>query len=662
MLSLKNALRRPLVSLLGILLVASMTAFLCIGIGQAIVAKDTLVSFDDAFTTVALVSGKFRQDYSGRYTFGEQSFSVIQRTLPEEVSNWFDGVAKTYPDIIKAVASPGLASAYIPELEVDFHTAHPYAGSIVSVQGTAPYPRPYCMPYNCAVLEFELSGVGTAKQKESFLELVDETVALFETETTVQLKGKVTRVIGLHKGYSDPEGLDITITMKVRSAEALEALGLRKGEKYLVYTNSFIDRKWKSGEDVARFNIGDTFTYDENTYYLHSDGSITAVTDTTKTYTDENGETVSCTSEEYWERYSLPIIAHVPDGADAFLASEAGAEWREVLDNMKINEHAFPVIGVEKLDYLDHFARETALVIEGRDFSSAELKSGAKVCIISESLALKNGLSIGDTIDMNYYIYDMCIPYQDYVSRGKGVVEPSPYYYTSTTGMTDKETYKVIGFYRDSAEWSYIAGDLSAFSPNTIFVPQASVSGSMDYGDQGLFRTIILENGTVEEFVSIVRRSGYDGLYVCYDQGYPGVASSLFDYNEVAMRALVIGAAAAIILAILYFLLFPPQQRKNILIMQSVGTSRRKRISYLIGSDLCILLPGVLLGFLLSALSWHFVSRALLGNAEMEVYVDFEVGTPVLILTAALLLFCTFTIAVIIDLLMSRDRKMHQRK
>ena len=294
MLSIKTTLRRPIVSVLGILLIISMTAFLSVGIGQAIVAKDTLDSFEDNFTTVALVTGKFRQDYRQMFKFGDQTFSVMQRTLPEEISNWLDGAVKEYPDIVKAVSTPGLASAYIPDLEVDFYTDHPYEGSIVNVNGQAAYPRPYGMPYNCAVLEFELSEIGKITQKETNIGLVDMTKAIFETETFVQLEGKVTTVVALNEGYGDLTGRNITLSVKIVNSEAIETLGLKAGEKYLVFTNQFIDRKWKTGEETVRFGIGETFTYDENVYYLHEDGTKSQVTDTSKTYIDENGETVTC--------------------------------------------------------------------------------------------------------------------------------------------------------------------------------------------------------------------------------------------------------------------------------------------------------------------------------------------------------------------------------
>ena len=85
MLSLKNALRRPIVSALGILLVVSMTAFLSVGIGQAYVANNTLKSIEDNFTTVALMTEKFRNQSNVTLQFGDKIQTQVTRQFPEKV-------------------------------------------------------------------------------------------------------------------------------------------------------------------------------------------------------------------------------------------------------------------------------------------------------------------------------------------------------------------------------------------------------------------------------------------------------------------------------------------------------------------------------------------------------------------------------------------------
>ncbi len=663
MLSIKNALRRPIVSALGILLVVSMTAFLSVGIGQAYVANNTLKSIEDNFTTVALMTEKFRNQSNVTLQFGDQTETQVTRQFPEKVVKFLEELPEKYPEIVKEVASPGLASAYIPSLTVDFFTDHSFESSVEKINYTAPWARPSGTPYCCAVFEIELTEIGEPFQEEHFREITDDqTRAMYETEYRVQLEGTITSVIALHEGFDDPTGRELSVNLHVENFEALDALGLKLGEKYLVYSYYYVDRVWKYGNDYVSCLVGDEIIYDENVYYISRDGTVTPANITEKTYIGENGETVTCTPEEYVERYSLPAIVHVPNGAEAFLASNDGAEWREQIENIEINEHAFPVIGVQKLGYITDFAREDVRIVEGRDFTAKELEGGANVCVISETLAAMNGISVGDTIDLNYYIYDWSVEYQWYLNEGMGIIEPSANFYTSTTGMAETETYKVVGLYRDSSEWVYTSGDIYSFTPNTIFVPKSSVTGSMDYSDQGMFRTYVLKNGTINELQKEVALAGFDGLFTYYDQGYEIISQNLFAYDEVAKQALAVGVSSSLVIAAIYFILFPLQQKHNVSIMYSLGAERKRRMAYILGSNLCILLPGTILGCLLSIGSWKYVSNAIYAAAETESVITFEVDVPLVLMIAAIQFVCMLIASLVLALLMAKDRKMHERK
>ena len=663
MLSLKATFRRPIVSALGILLVVSMTAFLSVGIGQAYAANNTLATIEDKFTTVALMTEKFRNQSNVTLQFGDKTQTQVTRQFPEKVVKFLEALPEKYPELVKEVASPGLASAYIPSLTVDFFADHSYEESVAKKNPTGAWSRPHGTPYCCAIFEIVLTEIGEPFAEENFIEIFDDqTYAVYETEYRSQLKGNITSVIALHEGFDDPTGRELQVNLHVESFEAFDALGLKLGEKYLVYSYYYIDRVWKYGNDYVGCLVGDEIIYDDNVYYVSRDGTVTPANITEKTYIGENGETVTCTPEEYVERYSLPSIVHVPDGAEAFLASDEGAKWREQIDIIEINEHAFPVIGVQKLGYITDFAREDARIVEGRDFTAKELEGGANVCVISETLAAMNGISVGDTIDLNYYLYDWSVEYQWYINEGIGIIEPSPYFYTSTTGLTETETYKVVGLYRDSSEWNYTSGDIYSFTPNTVFVPYSSVTGSMDYSDQGMFRTYVLKNGTIKELQKEVALAGFDGLFVYYDQGYEVISQNLFAYDEVARQAMAVGISSSLVLATLYFILFPLQQKKNVSIMYSLGAERKRRMAYILGSNVLILLPGTVLGCLLSIASWKYVSNALYAAAEAESVITFEVNAPLMLMIAAIQLVIVFAAATLLALLMAKDRKMHERK
>lgn len=660
--SFKDAIRRPIVSAMGILLIIAMTILVCVSVGQAGVAKNVLRGFDDSFTTVALLTAKYQQpEESYEQQFDGNYYTwYVPTQLPEEVKNWLSKMPSENTDIVKAVSSPGLASAYIPNLEVDVFVDHNYENSICYLDPWAPYPSPYGVPYTCAILEFELSEIEEPQQDYLILQRDGKTIQQVEQIISVQMKGKITSVVALHDGYEDPTNYNIIVYLTAPSIEALESFNLILGERYVVYSRAYQDVEWNSNSKYVYFSVG-SLPYYENVYIVNDDLSLSPLSVTEKSYIDEYGETVICSVEEYLQRYSTPTIAHVTGSIEAFLDSQEGTEWKTAIEHIEINSHAFPVIGVQNLGYIADFARENVRIVEGRDFTQEELDTGGKVCIISTSLAAKNNINIGDTIDMNYYVYDWSVPYQGYISEGRGVVEPSAYYYTSTTDMTDTENYTVVGFYRDDTEWSHTRGDRYCFTPNTIFVPEISVTGSMDYGDQAVFKTYILKNGSVAKFQQMVVDAGFDGLFSYYDQGYSVISESLFAYDEVAKQALAVSISAFVVLALLYFILFPLQQKKNIAIMYSLGANRRKRMLYFIGSNLCILLPGTLIGFVISIISWQTVNRVLYSATDIEAYFKIEVDVLLLMKVTAIQFICFFAVVTLIAILMTGDRKAFRR-
>ena len=232
MLSLKTTFRRPIVSALGILLVVSMTAFLSVGIGQAYAANNTLATIEDKFTTVALMTEKFRNQSNVTLQFGDITKTQVTRQFPEKVIDFLDELPEKYPDMVKEVSSAGLASAYIPSLTVDFFTDHSFEDSVEKKNYTAPWARPSGTPYCCAMFEIELTEIGEPFSEESYMEITaDQTKAVFETEYRSQLKGKITSVVALHEGFDDPTGRELQVNLHVKNFEAFEALDLKLGEK-----------------------------------------------------------------------------------------------------------------------------------------------------------------------------------------------------------------------------------------------------------------------------------------------------------------------------------------------------------------------------------------------------------------------------------------------
>ena len=95
--------------------------------------------------------------------------------------------------------------------------------------------------------------------------------------------------------------------------------------------------------------------------------------------------------------------------------------------------------------------------------------------------------------------------------------------------------------------------------------------------------------------------------------------------------------------------------------MSTLGAPRKNRIAYILGSNLCILLPGTVLGLLLGIGAWQTVSSLLYSSVKAELYLSIDVNVPILLTISVIQFIFIFSVAAIFALLMTRDRKMYQR-
>ena len=706
--------RQPLKTLLGIVLIALAVSILCLCVSQALAASNTLAELDYNFTTIALLTGDRQEDLIGNTRF-------ISTELPEDLSNWIDKVIGEHPDIVTS-ADPGLASAVIPELTPDNITQHI---RIVDGMNDFDYfleSKPVGTPYSCAMLEIILDEIGEPSESIKTYRLNSAgDIGELSNGIYVPLTGTVYRVIGLQEGYADPTGFTLKMTLRLPDMDAWNEMELLTGEHYLVYGMDYYDQDWylrgMISDGLMRDLIGPLdpdglhyLTDEERLKYIkngaknppiayYDDGSIKTSLDSTEvgffrsatltledksimpqydwnigengypspslrteySYLDENGVNVTISEEAYRERYTVPTIVHLDRSAEEFLSAEDGTRWLEALDNLRLNNHSFPVIGVDKLGHVAEFTLGNARIVGGRDFTQEEMDSGAKVCVIAESLAAASGLSVGDVITPQFYNYDWSSPYQYFLDGGEGSIDPSSYYITPTVTFEETaDTYTIIGLYRQDNEWAYGDDNLYSFTPNTIFVPRASVPSTMDHGDQGFFQTLVIENGKIEEFQRLAADAGYDDVLFYYDQGYTTVAKSLFDYQDVASQAMLTGLLIYIALLSIFLVMFPLQQKKNLLIMNSLGAPKTDMTRHTMLYSIGILVPGTVIGIGAGAILWKHVVDALMNSAKVMVAIELHflnIALPAIIqLLVALLLTLQFAHVITKKILLSKRR------
>lgn len=721
---LRQLLRQPLKFISGIIFVSLAVSILCVCLGQSIAADKTEASLEFNFTTVALPTTKYQyveKEFNGiPYTaFSESLPEEVVNWIGQTVSSHPELVETVAaPGLASAYISE-----LTPDNVTQHKYNYPYTGTQESwaphrLEATPTYACAMLEivldeigePYESVVegaLEDGTPTTVTTKVEVTLTGTVKSVVSLEEgyndpTSRTIYLTlvlPDMESLAGLALEVGDSylvygsDYLDGNWALRGYISDSLSAalgssveIGALDEESFYYYTEAELAALAEINPystATAQYWHGDVFTeipaemlcWKDAVMLTLEDKSMFGVyervnyTDGSGSYpninlerwiTDENGDLVQITQEEYSNRYSVPTIVHLEGSVEDFLQSENGHRWINQLELMEVNYQVFPVIGVEKLGYVADFARETARIVEGRDFTQDELTSGAKVCIISETLAAANGLSVGDTISPRFYNYDWDSPNQAFIAEGKGIVNPSAYTYTANTEFVGiAEEYVIVGLYRQDNAWGDVSENLYSFTPNTIFVPKTSVSSDMDYGNQGFFQTLVLKNGAIKEFRGIVNDAGYEDLFVYYDQGYTTISESLHNYKEVAQRAMMVGMIVYGVILVLFLLLFPGSQRKVLVTMTGLGTQRKYKFAQVVMTSAGILVPGSVVGSVAGMLLWQKVIDALAESVGAAISLEMDIVTLIVVALGQLALALMLT--ALLALPMTKDTGITKR-
>lgn len=716
--SLKQLSRQPVKTLLNIFLITLAVTLLLVSAGQVYTAFHAEKELNDQFVTAAMVSSELMYEKIPYYEMGQVRYWDSPLPHPsDEVEEWMQSVSAEHPEIIKKLESASLSCGYLPDVNISNYTNHNlYRTDDTShIQQIYPeYMPTYASPYSRAMLEV------TLKEIEQVLEMEDADCLGILTQDgkktvshiAIQTIAQVEQVYGLEPGFASPVGRELVLTIAVADAEAMEKLNLTVGQRYLVYGINYRDRDWEfrhfiqrqlgideleekniryytdiakaiyrarnpdeypvayyraypTGFELTNLNIhylngcsllaSDPASF--RNYILQTDknGNKYAVESDIHYEKDENGNDIEISQQEYALSRTRPVIAAVPQGGEAFLKSPEGKLWQQALNEIQVNNHAFPIIGVERVAYQPAFAMQSARLTAGRDFSRSEWEKGENVCIIDEDLAKRNHLHLGSHITVQYYTPDLLASEHNYaIHAGHGIYNPAAYAYTTGAPMEEPKTYRIVGLYQKQRQEQ--DNDLTDFTQNTIFVPITSVTGKQFFTNQGIFRTIVIQNGKLPEFQRLASQSGLDTGFAYAEQGFENIAPALENYRVLSGIALAIGLVGYAIILSLFLLLFFLKQKKTAVQMEQIGASQTQKLGHCMLSSLGIFVPGTVLGFLVSLLLWRHIT-GLLAEETLSVFAA-SVPGGVIVAMAGLQLAAVSIVTAAISLVVIRHRKL----
>ena len=593
--------RRPVKAAFGALLLALAGVILALSGGQFWAAARTRARVEATYTTVAVVTGGGEQagDSDASLESASAAWEAARFLKQPEQQNW---------SIIRSRPKVGLVSGYSPGLKplLDMYNFRSYNGD--ETMDSAPDA-----PYTYFILEV-LAGEVQERQDPP------QEGASY-SESTWSISGQVLGVYGLQQGLRDPTGWQADIRFTQYYSDGDAPMRPETGKRYLLLACTYDDTEWEERCGIAAEILWDTnvqldpwsldiennlIRYDQRTRQEEQvlDETLQELPPDAPGYRDPttgaevftlpvnaadhlrtnvvrysgmmetlapDGDSGLWTMQTVdYGRYDLPSIQELPEGVTAREIMDGTASWQTALKALDVTNHSVPVLTVEKVEALADFAAGNAMVTQGRSFSQSEYDSGAAVCLISESLARESGLDVGDALPLSLYEDDPGLP--PIYARFQESCNPRASVFVPQEGFRQETEYTIIGLYRQSSEW---VTSPTSFTPNSVFVPEKSVNCQTVTGSCGVWSSLVLQNGTIDQMEARLAENDLGGTVTYFDQGYSDIVESLDGYTRVSRTVLLVGLALWTVVLAAYCVLLPMQEGKTALRMWTLGAKRR---------------------------------------------------------------------------------------
>jgi len=616
----KQTARAPWTTVLLVLLLALSIAASSIGFTAWVGARKQFEEIDDQYTTIGIHAGlNYDERWAGGYGFwkpqGLDSYIFYTEDAPE-------GLSYTGPrDAAKMAAqSPYFVSSSSGQIL----SAH-VAGSTGLTSGTKDIldyimtHDSYC--YNLSVFAVKCVGI--------------EELSLSHWNTytvTTEIIDPICRM----EAYDLPTDNNfLNITTSLYNADG--TIPFEIGKTYLVrgryWDHIVTDLGYQpvideDGNEVMEMVRG-RYTYDNRNLFLEGNGDLLesygepGLAKGVENFNfqvhreEETGMLYFSQTEDCW-----PYFAEYEGDWRDYLASEAGTVWREeIIPTFEINHASAPVILTDNVNSLYLFNTGDASILEGRSIEKEEYESGSDVCLVSASYAKLNGLSVGDTISLDYYNsgYDQthCVvsSIRSFASLTQIRKPMMP-----STRMDITKDYTIVGIYT-SPEWT---PGIQNFHADTIFVPKASVPGAdqivpfmydyMSAKSMSRLNTISIQNGSIEEFEAHMEENGMAGVYLYFDQGYSEAAASVQTMIDNAMRLMLVGVAMFVLASMIFLLLFSRRTSSVMRSMRLLGVPKKQTWLECLGTLFTQEVIAVLLGNALAVILYERITAQLLSS------------------------------------------------
>ncbi len=298
-----------------------------------------------------------------------------------------------------------------------------------------------------------------------------------------------------------------------------------------------------------------------------------------------------------------------------FYQSEEGKRYLNYADGQSLTGKTFPVTGTGATMLLIPFQRGDAYICEGNDISQEEYEAGEKVCLISQTFAQNNNLSVGDVVHTALYYTNA----KDAASRNYGLNGEQGFSFNILNAdgevpeVFEENTYKIVGIYDTVLGESFgnyqMAGDEMIVPMNSI--QNRDCCNILAYGPmKGSTTSFQIPNGSIDKFMEKWEKQGIPDLDITfYDRGYSELKSGIIQMKSMSILLCGVGLSISIFLLLLFNHLFIAKQKKRIAVERCMGVSKGNCRMSLTAGMFMILLTGSLLGCALGGVFADGISR-----------------------------------------------------
>ena len=254
----------------------------------------------------------------------------------------------------------------------------------------------------------------------------------------------------------------------------------------------------------------------------------------------------------------IDITAHGADGRYYVLPEDS--VLLQLAETLPVTNNSVLVNGTGDLMSLLPFHQQELYIIDGRPFTRDEYENGSRVAVISELMAARLDVGVGDTIELSAAVADRPGVYNSY---------------WAPDGFSYHETFTVAGIMNT-------VGDKSWY----VYVPE---SAGVPYSQHPIGYTVgqaVIRNRDAGAAAARIEPALGDRFqFTIYDQGYSTVAVPYQIILRIAQIVTAVCVLMVLAAVILFGYLFVYRQRETSETMLMLGAGRRRVTRYFLYSS-----------------------------------------------------------------------------